>query len=57
MYEGNSILSNIHIDKVKMYDDRLPNGWNRISYKVLVDFDGYKNQCIGFTNFYEHASI
>lgn len=44
-------LSNIHIKKEPITDDRLPKEWGNTEYMVVADFDGYKGQCIGYTNF------
>lgn len=46
-------LSNIRIRKEPYVDERLPKEWGSIEYMVVADFDGYKGQCIGFTNFKE----
>lgn len=46
-------LSNIRIRKEPYLDDRLPKEWGSVEYMVVADFDGYKGQCIGFTNFKE----
>ena len=46
-------LSNIRIKKEPITDNRLPKEWGSVEYKVVADFDGYKGQCIGFTNFKE----
>lgn len=46
-------LSNIRIKKEPITDDRLPKEWGNTEYMVVADFDGYKGQCIGFTNFKE----
>lgn len=44
---------NIKIRDRKIRDNRLPPEWNNTSYYVVADFDGYKEQCIGMTNFFE----
>lgn len=44
-------LSNIRIKKEPYVDDRLPKEWSSVEYKVVADFEGYKGQCIGYTNF------
>ena len=49
---GDSI-SNVKIQKKCMHDPRLPKEWNETSFCVVADFDGYKEQCIGMSNFYE----
>lgn len=46
-------LQNIHIDPTPLKDNRLPKEWNGVSYYVVADFEGYKHQCIGMSNFYE----
>lgn len=52
-------LSNIHIKLTGYEDLRLRGRWGRNSehfarqYPVLADFDGYKDQCLGYTNFYD----
>jgi len=46
-------LSNIRIDSKPHKDSRLPEEWGRVSYYVVADFDDYKGQCIGMSNFYE----
>jgi hypothetical protein len=52
-------LKNIHIEENGYEDVRLRGRWGENSdnyarqYKVLADFDKYKNQCIGYTNFYD----
>lgn len=52
-------LSNIHISENGYEDLRLRGRWGKNSenyarqYNVLADFDGYKNQCVGYTNFYD----
>ena len=46
-------LSNIRIKKEPITDDRLPKEWDSVEYMVVADFDGYKGQCIGYTNFKE----
>lgn len=48
-----SILKNIRINHEPYVDERLPKEWGSIEYMVVADFDGYKGQCIGFTNFME----
>lgn len=44
---------NVKILGEKVKDNRLPPEWNNTSYYVVADFDGYKEQCIGMTNFFE----
>ena len=47
-------LSNIHIGKDTRREHRNPNDkWGKDTYMLLADFDGYKNQCIRYTNFYK----
>lgn len=46
-------LSNIRIKNEPRKDPRLPEEWDGVSYYVVADFDGYKGQCIGMSNFYE----
>lgn len=46
-------LSNICIDPTPHKDSRLPEEWCGVSYYVVADFEGYKGQCIGMSNFYE----
>lgn len=46
-------LQNIHIDSTPRKDSRLPLDWNGMSYYVVADFEEYKGQCIGMSNFYE----
>lgn len=47
-------ISRIHIQNEVMYDDRLPEEWNGISYYVIGDLDGYyAGQVVGMSNFYE----
>lgn len=46
-----ALLSNICIKKEPITDNRLPKEWGGVEYMVVADFDGYKGQCIGFTNF------
>lgn len=49
---GDSIC-NVKIQKKYIHDPRLPKEWNEICFYVVADFDGYKEQCIGMSNFYE----
>lgn len=49
---GDSI-SNVKIKKEGLHDPRLPEDWNELCFYVVADFDGYKEQCIGMSNFYE----
>ena len=42
--------SNIHTDYIGNDSQRCGNDWKE-TYSVLVDFDGYKQQCIGMCNF------
>ncbi len=42
--------SNIHTDYIGNDSQRCGNNWKE-TYYVLVDFDGYKQQCIGMCNF------
>ncbi len=49
---GDSI-NNVKIKKECVHDPRLPEDWNEVSFYVVADFDGYKEQCIGMSNFYE----
>lgn len=44
-------IKNIRIKHEPYVDDRLPKEWGCIEYMVVADFDGYKGQCIGYTNF------
>lgn len=44
---------NVRILGEKVKDNRLPPEWNNISYYVVADFDRYKEQCIGMTNFFK----
>lgn len=44
-------IKKIRIKKEPITDNRLPKEWGSIEYMVVADFDGYKGQCIGFTNF------
>ena len=53
---GDSI-SNVKIQKKCFHDPRLPEEWNEICFYVVADFDGYKEQCIGMSNFYESGFI
>lgn len=52
-------LSNIHIALEGYEDLRLRGRWGKNSehyarqYMVLADFEGYKDQCLGYTNFYD----
>lgn len=46
-----SSLKNLRIRKEHYVDERLPKEWGKIEYMVVADFDGYKGQCIGYTNF------
>lgn len=46
-------FKNIRIKNEAYHDPRLPAEWGSISYYVVADFDGYKEQCIGMCNFYE----
>lgn len=50
-------ISNIKIKKDGIHDPRLPEGWNELCFYVVADFDGYKEQCIGMSNFYESEFI
>lgn len=47
-----SYLKNMQIKNKSIEDDRLPNIWGNIEYMVVADFDDYKEQCVGFCNFY-----
>ena len=49
---GDSIC-NVKIQKKCIHDPRLPKEWNEMCFYVVADFDGYKEQCIGMSNFYE----
>lgn len=49
---GDSI-SNVKIKKDGIRDPRLPEEWNELCFYVVADFDGYKEQCIGMSNFYQ----
>lgn len=53
---GDSI-SNVQIKKECIHDSRLPEDWNEVCFYVVADFDGYKEQCIGMSNFYESGFI
>ncbi|WP_290437757.1 hypothetical protein [Muribaculum intestinale] len=53
---GDSI-SNIKIKKEGLHDPRLPEDWNELCFYVVADCDGYKEQCIGMSNFYESGFI
>lgn len=53
---GDSI-SNVKIKKKCFHDPRLPEGWNDVCFYVVADFNGYKEQCIGMSNFYESGFI
>ena len=44
-------IRNIRIKPEPYMDERLPKEWGSIEYMVVADFDGYKGQCIGYTNF------
>lgn len=46
-------IRNIRIKNKQYKDNRLPKEWNGVSYYVVADFEGYKGQCIGMSNFYE----
>ena len=47
-------LSNIHIGEDTKREHRNPNDkWGKYTYMVLADFDGYTNQCIAYSNFFE----
>lgn len=46
-------FKNIRIQKEAYNDPRLPEEWNGVSHYVVADFDGYKGQCVGMSNFYE----
>lgn len=46
-------LTNIKIKNNKIEDNRLPGIWNNSQYMVVADFGEYKEQCVGFCNFYE----
>lgn len=52
-----SILKNIKIKNEKIIDERQldlgRDNWGNIVYKVVADFGEYKEQCVGFCNFYE----
>lgn len=48
-----SSLKNLRIRKEHYVDKRLPKEWGKIEYMVVADLDGYKGQCIGYTNFKE----
>lgn len=48
-----SWAENVKIRGEKVKDNRLPPEWNNTSYYVVADFDGYKEQCVGMTNFFE----
>jgi len=52
---SNERYKNIHIDTNGLKDTRCLDydSWGDTTYKVLADFDNYKNQCIGMCNFYE----
>lgn len=47
-----AVLNNIKIKNDPITDDRLPENWGNKEYMVVADFDDYKEQCIGFCNFY-----
>ena len=53
---GDSI-SNVKIKKDGIHDPRLPEEWNELCFYVVADFNGYKEQCIGMSNFYESGFI
>lgn len=42
--------SNIHTEFIGDDSQRCGNDWKE-TYSVLVDFEGYKQQCIGMCNF------
>lgn len=44
---------NVKILNEAIEDTRLPSEWNNVSYYVVADFEGYTEQCIGMTNFFE----
>lgn len=44
---------NVKIRGEAIKDTRLPSEWNNLSYYVVADFEGYTEQCIGMTNFFE----
>lgn len=44
---------NVKIREEAIKDTRLPSEWNNVSYYVVADFEGYTEQCIGMTNFFE----
>lgn len=46
-------ISNVKINKEVIQDPRLPKDWNGCCFYVVADFNGYKEQCIGMSNFYE----
>lgn len=52
-----SLLKNIKIKNEHIIDERQSDiggdNWGNIVYKVVADFGEYKEQCIGFCNFYE----
>lgn len=52
-YLDTSILKNIKIKNDPITDNRLSENCGNIVYKVVADFGEYKEQCVGFCNFYE----
>ena len=46
-------VSNVKIRADVIPDKRLPPEWNGICYLVVGDLEGYQEQCIGMSNFFE----